>query len=365
MTDVAIFLMDLQGGGAEKVMLNIANGLAAKGLEIDLVLAQTKGEYVKQISAQVNLVELSCTRLISALPALASYLKQNRPKALLSALEDTNIVAILAKLLANSSSRLVVTVHNHLGHEIVHSKNLKRKLVPYLLRWIYSYADAVVGVSQGVVDNLVDFGVAKHKTFKIYNPIITPDLIEKLGSQIKQPLFELNQRPIILGVGRLTKQKDFQTLILALKAVRKILPAQLVILGDGEDKAHLLNLTHQLDLQDAVTFLGFVSNPYVFMREADVFVLSSAWEGFGNVLVEAMFSGTSVVSTNCESGPTEILADGEYGHLVEVGHAEAMAQAIVDTLQRKIISAEALKQRASIFSLENSLTKYMELLGFQ
>ncbi len=343
-------------------MLNIANGLAAKGLEIDLVLVQTKGEYVEQISTQVNLVELSCSRLISALPSLASYLRKNRPKALLSALEDTNIVAIFAKLLANSSSRLVVTVHNHLAHEIAHSKNLKRKLVPYLLRWIYSYADAVVGVSQGVVDNLVDFGVAKHKTFKIYNPIITPDLTEKLSGQIEQPSFQLDQRPLILGVGRLTKQKDFQTLIFALKAARKFLSAHLVILGDGEDKAHLVNLVHQLGLQDAVTFLGFVSNPYIFMREADVFVLSSAWEGFGNVLVEAMFCGTPVVSTDCESGPAEILENGKYGYLVEVGHAESMAQAIVDTLQKKPVGSEALKQRASTFSLENSLAKYMELL---
>ncbi|MEA5448471.1 glycosyltransferase [Leptolyngbya sp. CCNP1308] len=362
MPDVAIFLMDLRGGGAEKVMLNIANGLAAKGLEIDLVLVQTKGEYIKQISAQVNLVELSCSRLISALPALVSYLKKYQPTALLSALEDTNIIAILAKLFANSSSRTVVTVHNHLAHEISHSKNLKRKLVPHLLRWIYPYADAVVGVSQGVVDNLIDFGVAKHKTFKIYNPIITPDLVEKSSDQLEQPLFQLDQRPVILGVGRLTRQKDFQTLIFALKAVREVLSAHLVILGDGEDRAQLVDLVHQLGLQDAVTFLGFVSNPYVFMREADVFVLSSAWEGFGNVLVEAMFSGTPVVSTNCESGPAEILADGKYGHLVAVGHAEAMAQAIVDTLQKKSVSPEVLKQRASTFSLENSLAKYMELL---
>jgi glycosyltransferase involved in cell wall biosynthesis len=362
MTDVAIFLMDLRGGGAERVMLNLAEGLSQSGLQVDLVLVQAVGEYLDVIPPHVRLVTLDCPRLISAVPALRRYLQQQRPKAVISALEDTNIIAVLAKVWARVPTRLIVTVHNQLSQEVKHAKSLKRRWVPFLLRWIYPGADAVVGVSQGVVADLSQFGIADRLTQTIYNPIITPSFLARSAIPLDHPWFAPQQPPVILGVGRLTEQKDFVTLIRAFAQVRQTRSAHLMILGEGPERPALEALIAELGLGDVVRLPGFVPNPYDYMAAADLVALSSAWEGFGNVLVEAMAMGTPVVSTNCDSGPAEILADGQYGQLVPVGDAPAMAQAMLATLDR-VGCPDTLKHRANDFSLDRVLQDYHQVLA--
>jgi glycosyltransferase involved in cell wall biosynthesis len=367
MTDIAIFLMDLQGGGAERVMLNLAEGLSDCGLQVDLVLVQAAGEYLSMIPPKLRLVVLDSPRLIQSVPALSQYLRQHQPRALLSALEDTNLVAILAKHWARVATRLVVTVHNQLSQEVKHATNLKRRLVPYVIRWIYPWADAVVGVSQGVVDDLIQFGCPRSRTHAIYNPIITPDFLLKQASAKQagmppHPWFEANQPPVILGVGRLNQQKDFATLIRAFAQLRQSQSARLMILGEGAERDRLECLIAELGLShEEVSLPGFVPNPIYYMSAAAMLVMSSAWEGFGNVLVEAMAMGTPVVSTRCESGPAEILAEGKYGKLVRVGDVDSMAEAMWQTLQM-IPQPELLQKRANDFSLARSLEAYQRLL---
>ena len=362
MTDVAIFLMDLRGGGAERVMLNLAEGLSHIGLKVDLVLVQATGEYVDKIPPQLNLVTLGQKRLIQAVPVLRRYLQEHQPKALISALEDTNIVAIVAKLWARVSTRLIVTVHNQLSQEIKHAQNWKRRLVPYSIRWFYPWADAVVGVSQGVVTDLLQFGTPRNRTHAIYNPIITPSFLAQPPTALQHPWFETTAPPVILGVGRLNEQKDFVTLIRAFAQVRKQRSAKLVILGEGAERNRLEALIQELHLDNDVSLPGFVPNPYDYMAAAQVVALSSAWEGFGNVLVEAMAMGTPVVSTNCDSGPAEILDHGHYGQLVPVKDASAMAQAILETLRQSPDPA-LLQQRANDFTLDKVLSHYQQLLS--
>jgi glycosyltransferase involved in cell wall biosynthesis len=360
--DIAVFLMDLRGGGAERVMLSLAAGLSDCGFKVDLVLVQSIGEYLGEVPDRVRVVNLGCDRLIQGLPAFKAYLQQHRPRAILSALEDTNIVAILAKHWAGVGSQLIVTVHNQLSQEVKHAQNWKRRVVPYLLRWIYPGADAVVGVSQGVVEDLWQLGLSRSRTHAIYNPIVTPKFFAQIGDQPSHPWFAPGQPPVILGVGRLNQQKDFVTLIQAFAQLRQRRSARLMILGEGSERAHLEALVQDLGLQAAVCLPGFVADPYAYMQAAAMLVLSSAWEGFGNVLVEAMAVGTPVVSTNCPSGPAEILQDGVYGHLVAVGNAEAMAMAMEQTLQQAVLP-HRLKQRAQDFSLERSLAAYQKLLA--
>jgi glycosyltransferase involved in cell wall biosynthesis len=362
MTDVAIFLMDVQGGGAERVMLNLAEGLAQSGLNVDLVLVQAVGEYLEALPASIRLVTLDCPRLISAVPALRRYLQENRPKALISALEDTNIIAVIAKRLARVPTRLIVTVHNQLSQEVKHAKNLKRRWVPFLLRWIYPGADAVVGVSKGVVADLSQFGIAPSLTHTIYNPIITPSFLARSAIPVDHPWFNSSQPPVILGVGRLNEQKDFVTLIRAFARLRQQRSARLMILGEGPERQRLEALVAELNLGDDVSLPGFVPNPYDYMAAAGLVALSSAWEGFGNVLVEAMAMGTPVVSTNCDSGPAEILRNGQYGQLVPVGDELAMAHAMLATLDQTTC-ADTLKQRANDFSLDRVLQEYHQVLA--
>jgi len=361
MTDIAIFLMDLRGGGAERVMINLAQGFAQNKLQVDLVLVKAEGPYLNQISPQINIIKLESPRLISSLPGLVNYLRQKRPKVLLSALEDTNFVAIWAKKLARVSTKVAVTVHNHLSYEAKNTTQLKRRLTPQFVRLFYPWADQVIGVSQGVANNLIELGVPAEKVTFIYNPIVTPELLTQLQDSVNHPWFLPDSPPVILGVGRLTRQKDFATLIQAFAQLRRQLPTRLMILGEGSEQVNLKNLVQQLGLSEDVTFPGFVANPYVYMASSAVLVLSSAWEGFGNVLVEAMAAGTPVVSTDCQSGPAEILVDGEYGKLVPVGDVAAMAEAIQLTLNH-CPNPEILKQRAKEFSLDKIVTKYQQLL---
>jgi glycosyltransferase involved in cell wall biosynthesis len=343
-------------------MLNLANGFVEHNLDVDLILVRKFGQYVSQINPKVKVVDLQGKSLIRSLPLLIRYLKQEQPSVLLSALEDTNIVAILAKTLAGLKIKTIVSVHTVLSQESSHASNLKRKFVPYLLRWFYLGADAVVAVSQGVALDLVKLGIAQDKISVIYNPIVTPDLQEKLQQNLEHPWFLPEQSPVILAVGRLNKQKDFPILIKAFSKVRKSIPAKLMILGEGEQRDELELLATELGVAEDVLLPGFVDNPYIYMKKSKLLVLSSAWEGFGNVLVEAMAAGTPVVSTNCLSGPAEILADGKYGKLVTVGDVDDMAKAIMESLRTKP-NPEIIKSRAMEFSLEKSLKNYLNLFN--
>jgi glycosyltransferase involved in cell wall biosynthesis len=364
MTDIAFFLVDLGGGGAEKVMLSLAGGFAERGLNVDLVLVKLAGDYQSLISPKVRIINLAHPRLITSLPLLIDYLKQNRPKVFISALEDANTVAILAKIIARTATRLIVSVHNPLA--FVHAKRsaLKQKLTPLFIRWLFPFVDAIVGVSKGVCDNIaLVSGLPRDKIHVIYNPIFTPELLKKFDAPVDEAWFLNTQISVILAVGRLSTEKDFPTLIRAFALVKQQYPVKLVILGQGGELPALEELVKELELVNDVAFPGFVANPYAYMSKVKMLVMTSIYEGFGNVLVEAIIAGTPVVSTNCESGPAEILEDGKYGDLVAVGDVPALAAAMINTLNNPR-NPELLRQRGQEFSLEAALTKYHQLFNF-
>lgn len=368
MKKITFFLTDLGGGGAERVMLNLANGLVEQGFAVDLVLVNVVGAYLSRVHSDIKIVTFNTTRLARCIPELVGYLKKAQPDVFMTALEDTNLVGILAcrlaKILAGVRTQVVVSVHNNLSQEAQNLNSLKRRWVPKLIRWVYPFADLVIAVSNGVADDLAALGIRQSQIRVIYNPIVTPDFYAQAEESPEHDWFT-GDSPIsvILGVGRLEKQKDFATLIRAYSIVKQQLPARLMILGEGSEQEKLMGLCRQLQLGSAeVTFPGFVDNPLAYMSGASVCVLSSAWEGFGNVLVESMGVGTPVVSTDCPSGPAEILADGVYGPLVPVSDVQQMAAAIVETLKRPVASHK-LQTRAADFSLQTVLKAYREALA--
>jgi glycosyltransferase involved in cell wall biosynthesis len=347
-------------------MLNLACAFAGQGHDVDLVLMQAEGPYLAQVPPSIRVVDLGARRLLSGIPAAIAYLRQVRPAALISVSNsDLNVVAVLARLLAGVSTRLVLNVQTNLSQEFqkLSRGKVKRKLTPQLVRWFFPWADAIVPVSAGVAEDLVSaFGLPKERIQVIHNPIVTSALLERSTRPVDHPWFAPGEPPVVLGVGRLTQQKDFPTLIRAFALVKQSCPARLVILGEGEERPHLEALVRELGVGEDVALPGFADNPYAYMAGASAFVLSSVWEGLPTVLVEAMAVGTPVVSTDCPSGPIEILENGQYGPLVASGDVRGLADAIVNTLDRPP-DTEMLRGRAAEFSAEASAVQYLNVLG--
>lgn len=359
---IALFMPDLSGGGAERMMVNLARGFVDRGAEVDMVLIRREGAYLSLVPASVRIVNLGAGRTIRSITALAGYLQRERPAALLSTFVNVNLAALLARRLARVPVRVVVRESNTASlKRAFHDRPLMR-MTDRLQRWVYRWADGIVAVSQGVGDDMVhNIGVPADRMQVINNPVVTPELLGLASEPAGHPWFVPGEPPVILGVGRLTAQKDFPTLIRAFAKVRQQRPARLVILGEGEDRPVLERLHADLGLHGDVDLPGFAPNPYAFMARAGAFVLSSRWEGSPNVLVEAMACGTPVVATDCPSGPAEILDRGQFGGLVPVRDPDALAEAIVQTLEAPL-AAECLQRRASDFTVERSADQYLRVL---
>jgi glycosyltransferase involved in cell wall biosynthesis len=347
------------GGGAQRIMLTLAQAIAERGYLVDLVLVRAEGPNLDDVPASVRIIDLACRRIVASLPKLGTYLRHERPAALMSFLSPVNCVATWARKLAAPKTRLVISERSTFS--TAKKSATDRLVLPWLMRWSYPSADALVAISNGVAEDICSVtGVDPDRVKVIYNPAYRPEIADLAHEPLDHPWFREGAPPVLLGVGRLTAQKDFPTLIRAFAAVRAQRPTRLMILGEGEDRGLLMKLIADLRLSSDVALPGFEKNPFAYMQRSAVFVLSSLWEGFGNVLVEAMALGTPVVSTNCPSGPAEILEEGRWGKLVPVGNPTAMAQAILDTLSSPMRDA---RSRARDFSVDRIVDSYLSVLA--
>lgn len=326
---VALFTQNLSGGGAERVMVHLANGLAETGVEVDLVLCQAEGPYAKLVSDKVRTVDLKTPTEIMSLGPFRRYLRDRKPRAVLSALNQPNTVALVARKLGGP--RTVISIHNTLSHEVALSDSPKMRLVPIFVRALTKTADAIVAVSDGVADDFSVFArIPRDRVTTVVNPVIFPGLFEQAAAPLDDPWFAPGEPPIILGVGRLNAQKNFGNLLAAFARVPA--PTRLMVLGEGEERAALEAETARLGLGDRVRWPGFVDNPFRYLARASVVALSSDFEGLPTVLIEALACGAPVVSTDCPSGPREILDGGKWGRLVPVRDPAALGDAINATL---------------------------------
>ena len=333
---IAIFFHDLGIGGAERVMLQLAQGFVESGHPVDLVLARAEGPLLTEVPSRVQIVDLKTRSPIQMFFGLISYLREKRPSVLLSPFEVTSVIAILAKKITRLPVRVIIRVSVHISRN---KRNVrwKKALEKFVVSRVYLWADGIITVSEGVAEDLSIYtGIPLERITVIYNPVISDQLLKAVEAPTNHRFFSDSEYPVVLGVGRLAEQKDFSTLIGAFDILRKKIPARLIILGDGEERSHLENLIQAFGLQELVDLPGFDTNPFAFMRRASMFVLSSKWEGLPGVLIQALACGCPVVSTNCLSGPSEILKDGQYGYLVPVGDVDAMANAMEMTLMGKI-----------------------------
>jgi len=330
---LAIFLPDLRGGGAERAMLNLAVGFADAGRNVHLVLASKRGAYVKNVPDNVTLVDLGATKTLTSLGPLIGYMKRERPSILLSALEHASIVSFWARAVSGSRTRIAVCVQNNLSTDYTIQASFLKKIELGLVKKWFHRADWVVAVSKGVADDLSALiDLPRERIEVIFNPVVTDDLVDRSKQAVDHPWFAAGEPPVILNVGRLTVQKDQEMLLRAFAKVRKSVDARLMILGEGEERPALEALAKELDIEKDLALPGFADNPFAYMNKAAVFALSSKYEGLPTVLIEALVSGARVVSTDCPSGPFEILENGKYGALVPVGDVDAMAEALKTAL---------------------------------
>jgi glycosyltransferase involved in cell wall biosynthesis len=374
---IAIFIYGLTGGGATRRTLTLANGFAERGHRVDLLVLNPRGPAERDLSPLVNLVRLdslgirTCGRIgwrkrknqvVAGTTELARYLRREQPDVLMSAANHVHLSALTARALARVPVRLVLRVSTHLTDS--HLSGARRPR-PFRLRWArrrYGGADAAIGVSKGIAEDLIRHtALPAERTFAVYNPVSTAEILDKGKEALGHPWFAQKGPPVILGAGRISRQKDFVTLVRAFARLREQRPARLVILGDGKQREQLLALAEELGVATDVVLPGFQDNPFCWMSRASLFVLSSAWEGFPGVLIEAMACGCPVVSTDCPSGPSEILQNGAYGPLVPVGDAAALAQAMLMRLDAPP-DANRLMERAAEFSVDRAIDSYLQVL---
>ncbi|MCS6924915.1 MAG: glycosyltransferase [Candidatus Binatia bacterium] len=390
-THLALFLPSLAGGGVARATLHLAEAFVRRGYRVDLVLCRKTGPYVGYIPSGVGVVTLSrgwqgrlwalsadytaCGALllpillpyksqqtVPYLPALVRYLQRERPTALLAAKTPANLAALWARRLAGVPTRVVISERTTLSQEVRSTKKWRWRFISPVLRRVYPWADAIVAVSHGVADDLALVAHLPRDSIRtIYNPTVHPQITEKARAPLSHPWFAPGTPPVLLGVGRLEAQKDFPTLLRAFARVRAARPLRLLILGEGRKRRELETLAKTLGVAADVALPGFVDNPYAYMARAAVFVLSSAWEGLSNVLIEALACGCPVVSTDCPSGSAEVLAHGRYGPLVPVGDDAALARAIVAVLDTPP-DRDTLRARAACFSVERAVEQYLEVL---
>jgi glycosyltransferase involved in cell wall biosynthesis len=365
--DVALVLPTLYSGGAERVHLNLAAYFVGRGLRVDLVVGKYFGSLKDKVPPGVRVISLDARRVLLSLPQYLRYLAAARPPVVLSSVENISIVACLGKLMSLHRHKLVVRLDNSL------KKAGSLLFQPRRWGWVAAVvatfwkADTLIAVSCGLQGQLERLpALSRMRIACIYNPIIDSGFAERLAAPLNLPPAVRTDLPWVVAAGRLNRQKDYPTLLRAFAGVTRQSPAQLLILGEGEDRAVLEALALSLGISDDVHFLGYVENPLPVMRRAKVFALTSTEEGFGNVLVEALAAGAAVIATDCPYGPREILRDEEFGRLVDVGDVAALtAMMSAEMRADKGRSPEALALHLESFSVQHIGERYIDVLGLR
>lgn len=361
--DIAILASFSGEGGVERMLVNLANEFNKRKHRVHLLLIKSDSRHLKELHSDVEVIRLGTRHTATSLLPLTSYLRAQRPACMLVAKDRAGRLAVRARALARTDTRLVLRLGTNLSESLKHRNLLQRWMRLWPIRHAYPKLDHIVAVSKGVADDTIKLsGVDAAKVSVIRNPVLTPRVMELAQSAAPHPWLEEKTLPVVMGAGRLTFQKDFATLIRAFSSLSKKRPARMIILGEGDQRGALQALIDDLGLHDKVDLPGFAENPYAYMTKADLFVLSSRWEGSPNVLTEAMMLGVPVVSTNCPSGPAEILENGRIAPLVTMGDWKQLADAMASVLASPPDSC-SLIDAVQDYTVETSAEDYLTALG--
>jgi len=361
-TDIGIFVNPFGDGGNERNMINLAVEFARSGLAIDLVVDKLKGPLGRLIPPEIRIVELKTEKSAETVKALINYFDDSRPE-IFHTVKGFGREALRAQKTCRKAPRLSLMVGTTISQKVKYMNPLKRLMTIREMRRICPQIDFITAVSKGVAEDVTTLtGLPRDRVSMVPLPVISRDFIQLSSESINHPWFVDKMTPVVVGAGRLGRAKCFSTLLRAFAIVRQKRPVKLLILGEGRKRYELERLAQKLGVEKDFDLPGFVVNPYAFMSRADLFVLSSLWEGMPNVLIEALALGIPVASTDCHSGPREILRDGLIGPLVPIGDHYALAQAISDTLDSPI-EGDTLKLAAADYTVESSARKHLHIFG--
>ena len=368
---VMFFLPTLGGGGAERTVIQLANSFVEQGLNIDLAVCNIhgeKGKLLPEVNSKIQLINFDCGRVANAIFPLKNQLKKQQYDCVVATQTHTNIICAFAKKLAGVKTKMIFRGVS------TPSKNMKNEglskfILKSLVNFTYPMADQIVCVSNGVQEDFREYySYKKQNLITIYNPVIDDAYFEKLKAPTSHRFFEADNQAntkVVMAVGRLTEAKNFSFLIRSFAKLHQAhSETRLLILGEGELRAELEQLIQDLNLVDVVDLAGFDPNPYAYFKYADLFVLSSNWEGLPGVLIQALASKIKVVSTNCPSGPMEILVNSKFGLLVECNDETAMTSAMQKALFEDYVdySDAEFEQHCSQFHKKNVLERYLQMM---
>ena len=362
MKKVAFFIRSMQGGGAQRAMVRLAGGFAEAGYAVEVLTLEPEGSFRSELSPAVTLTPLGSKRIFGAIPALAHYMRRSSPDVMMVTEPACNIAVIVAKLLSGGTTRVLIREGLFPSVAVRESPHKATRLAYKFAPYLYRHADVIVAVAGDMAADLARFARLDRDrvTTIAVNPVVTPALKEAAAIKPDHPWFD-DDIPVIVGVGRLDRQKDFLTLLKAFERVRQVRSCRLLIVGEGPLRGALETAQAASAYSSDIDMPGFVAKPFSYMSHADVFVLSSRYEGLPNALIEALACGAPVVSTDCPSGPREILDNGRFGRLTPVGDDAAMAQAVLATLDQPV-DRTVSKARGLDFSIGNSTALYIQAL---
>jgi len=360
---LAVLISFSGAGGVERMVLNLIEGIAARGVAVDLLAIRADSAHLGELPQGVRLLDLGVRHSALAVLPLVRYLRRQRPDALLVAKDRAIRAAALARRLAGWRGRLVGRLGTNLTAALGEHSAVARWLRTAPMRVLYRGVDQIVAVSEGVAEDTRRItGLPARRVVVVRNPVVTPQLADLAAAPSPHPWLDMPGLPVILGAGRLTEQKDFATLLRAFALVQTKRPSRLLILGEGRLRGPLETLAGELGVSGQVALPGFSPNPYAWIARAALFVLSSAWEGSPNVLTEALALGIPAVATDCPSGPRELLAGGRYGPLVAVGDHAGLAAAMLATLDAPLPAA-TLREAVADYTVEAAAQGYLAALG--
>lgn len=358
---LTIFMPSFGDGGVERMLVNLAGGLAELGMDVDFLTRSRAEPYLDQLDARVRLVTSGRSGVFDMQPFLRTYLRSFRPDFVLCGKDKAGRTAVLARRLSGAPFQLVMRPGTTVSERLAARNAFKRWRAYRHIRSTYRAAAAVVGNSAGVVDDIARIaGLPAARMHLIRNPVVTAALHERAKAGLDHPWFAPGEPPVILGLGGLRTQKGFDVLLDAFARVRAQRPCRLLILGEGRLRASLLAQAARLGVDADFALPGFDPNPYRYLARAGLFVLASRWEGSPNALTEALAVGVPVVSTDCPSGPREILRAGAVAPLVAVDDVDALATAMLATLAAPgdvALRREAVRE----YTVETCAARYFAL----